>query len=116
MVPLDISEQGAGGDAFSGLWRRKSDAVDMDEMMAAMVLTSLSCSPVVQSPPVPEASFSGEEGHPYGLVGLQNAGQRLKPLAAPASPSAPHNLRPLEGERGHVRWRQQYHKWTLERE
>lgn len=33
----------------------------MDEMMAAMVLTSLSCSPVVQSPPGTEANFSGEE-------------------------------------------------------
>ncbi|XP_069584515.1 zinc finger protein 395 [Ranitomeya imitator] len=31
--------------------KRRSDAVDMDEMMAAMVLTSLSCSPIVQSPP-----------------------------------------------------------------
>lgn len=30
---------------------RRSDAVEMDEMMAAMVLTSLSCSPIVQSPP-----------------------------------------------------------------
>ncbi|XP_021572498.1 zinc finger protein 395 [Carlito syrichta] len=38
--------------------KRKSDAVEMDEMMAAMVLTSLSCSPVVQSPPGAEANFS----------------------------------------------------------
>ncbi|KAJ8288695.1 hypothetical protein COCON_G00013540 [Conger conger] len=30
---------------------RSPEAIDMDEMMAAMVLTSLSCSPVVQSPP-----------------------------------------------------------------
>uniref|UniRef100_A0A8D2IQL7 Zinc finger protein 395 n=1 Tax=Varanus komodoensis TaxID=61221 RepID=A0A8D2IQL7_VARKO len=37
--------------------KRKSDtAVDMDEMMAAMVLTSLSCSPVVQSPPGSDAT------------------------------------------------------------
>ncbi|NXA54029.1 ZN395 protein, partial [Nothocercus julius] len=37
--------------------RRKADAaVDMDEMVAAMVLTSLSCSPVVQSPPAGESS------------------------------------------------------------
>lgn len=39
----------------------------MDEMMAAMVLTSLSCSPVVQSPPGAEANFSGEEGSPRGF-------------------------------------------------
>ncbi|XP_045391509.1 zinc finger protein 395 isoform X2 [Lemur catta] len=38
--------------------KRKSDAVEMDEMMAAMVLTSLSCSPVVQSPPGAEVTFS----------------------------------------------------------
>ncbi|XP_048186527.1 zinc finger protein 395 [Perognathus longimembris pacificus] len=38
--------------------KRKSDAVEMDEMMAAMVLTSLSCSPVVQSPPRAETNFS----------------------------------------------------------
>lgn len=38
--------------------KRKSDAVEMDEMMAAMVLTSLSCSPVVQSPPGADATFS----------------------------------------------------------
>ncbi|XP_068792862.1 zinc finger protein 395 isoform X1 [Struthio camelus] len=39
--------------------RRKADAaVEMDEMVAAMVLTSLSCSPVVQSPP------AGESGVP----------------------------------------------------
>lgn len=48
------------------LQSRKSDAVEMDEMMAAMVLTSLSCSPVVQSPPGAEANFSGEEGVPGG--------------------------------------------------
>uniref|UniRef100_A0A6I8N098 C2H2-type domain-containing protein n=1 Tax=Ornithorhynchus anatinus TaxID=9258 RepID=A0A6I8N098_ORNAN len=34
--------------------RRRSDAVEMDEMMAAMVLTSLSCSPGMQSPPSSE--------------------------------------------------------------
>ncbi|NXX46531.1 ZN395 protein, partial [Tricholaema leucomelas] len=39
--------------------KRKADAaVEMDEMVAAMVLTSLSCSPVVQSPP------AGESGVP----------------------------------------------------
>ncbi|NXA15245.1 ZN395 protein, partial [Sapayoa aenigma] len=37
---------------------RKSDAaVEMDEMVAAMVLTSLSCSPVVQSPPAGESGI-----------------------------------------------------------
>lgn len=43
--------------------KRKSDtAVDMDEMMAAMVLTSLSCSPVVQSPPNSDASVPASQG------------------------------------------------------
>uniref|UniRef100_A0A8D0GDQ0 Zinc finger protein 395 n=1 Tax=Sphenodon punctatus TaxID=8508 RepID=A0A8D0GDQ0_SPHPU len=38
--------------------KRKPDAaVEMDEMMAAMVLTSLSCSPVVQSPPSSESNI-----------------------------------------------------------
>lgn len=42
---------------------RKADAaVEMDEMVAAMVLTSLSCSPVVQSPP------AGESGIPCECV------------------------------------------------
>lgn len=57
-------EQGAQVPAYRPVSRnidvpkRKSDAVEMDEMMAAMVLTSLSCSPVVQSPPGAEANFS----------------------------------------------------------
>ncbi|NWH68285.1 ZN395 protein, partial [Geococcyx californianus] len=38
--------------------KRKADAtVEMDEMVAAMVLTSLSCSPVVQSPPAGDSSI-----------------------------------------------------------
>ncbi|XP_054035732.1 zinc finger protein 395 [Dryobates pubescens] len=38
--------------------KRKADAaVEMDEMVAAMVLTSLSCSPVVQSPPAGESGI-----------------------------------------------------------
>ncbi|NXF13837.1 ZN395 protein, partial [Smithornis capensis] len=42
---------------------RKGDAaVDMDEMVAALVLTSLSCSPVVQSPP------AGDSGLPQFQV------------------------------------------------
>ncbi|XP_016069329.1 PREDICTED: zinc finger protein 395 [Miniopterus natalensis] len=70
-VPLP--EQGTQAQAYRPVSRnidvpkRKSDAVEMDEMMAAMVLTSLSCSPVVQSPPGAEASFSGEEGVPCGF-------------------------------------------------
>ncbi|XP_065443523.1 zinc finger protein 395 isoform X5 [Chrysemys picta bellii] len=42
--------------------KRKLDAaVEMDEMMAAMVLTSLSCSPVVQSPPSRESSMPASQ-------------------------------------------------------
>ncbi|XP_010143824.1 PREDICTED: zinc finger protein 395 [Buceros rhinoceros silvestris] len=38
--------------------KRKADAaVEMDELVAAMVLTSLSCSPVVQSPPAGESGI-----------------------------------------------------------
>lgn len=55
--------------------KRKSDAVEMDEMMAAMVLTSLSCSPVVQSPPGAEANFAGEHAGPDGFW------ERRRPLA-----------------------------------
>uniref|UniRef100_A0AC11DXW6 Zinc finger protein 395 n=2 Tax=Ovis aries TaxID=9940 RepID=A0AC11DXW6_SHEEP len=57
-------EQGTQAPAYRPVSRnidvpkRRSDAVEMDEMMAAMVLTSLSCSPVVQSPPGGEANFS----------------------------------------------------------
>ncbi|XP_036711200.1 zinc finger protein 395 isoform X1 [Balaenoptera musculus] len=57
-------EQGTQAPAYRPVSRnidvpkRKSDAVEMDEMMAAMVLTSLSCSPVVQSPPGVETNFS----------------------------------------------------------
>ncbi|XP_063090995.1 zinc finger protein 395 isoform X2 [Cavia porcellus] len=64
-VPQALSpERGAQAPAYRPVSRnidvpkRKSDAVEMDEMMAAMVLTSLSCSPVIQSPPGAEASFS----------------------------------------------------------
>lgn len=34
------------------LYRRSEDEVDMDKVTAAMVLTSLSTSPLVRSPPV----------------------------------------------------------------
>ncbi|XP_032398433.1 zinc finger protein 395b isoform X1 [Etheostoma spectabile] len=44
---------------------RSPESVEMDEIMAAMVLTSLSCSPVVQSPPhtdpVPAGSSSSAD-------------------------------------------------------
>nr|XP_006116781.1 zinc finger protein 395 isoform X1 [Pelodiscus sinensis]XP_006116782.1 zinc finger protein 395 isoform X2 [Pelodiscus sinensis] len=68
-LPMDHSppaamEQSPTGSAPRSVSRnidvpkRKSDAaVEMDEMMAAMVLTSLSCSPVVQSPPSRESSM-----------------------------------------------------------
>ncbi|XP_034554995.1 zinc finger protein 395b isoform X2 [Notolabrus celidotus] len=38
---------------------RSPDSVEMDEIMAAMVLTSLSCSPVVQSPPRTDPGTGG---------------------------------------------------------
>ncbi|XP_026527230.1 zinc finger protein 395 [Notechis scutatus] len=44
-----------------GYLRKPDAAVEMDEMMAAMVLTSLSCSPVVQSPPNNDASISASQ-------------------------------------------------------
>lgn len=78
-------------------------------MMAAMVLTSLSCSPVVQSPPGAEPIFSGEQagsrwflvwqrlttdalsfqllmpGHRV-LEALRTVGQRLRFLIGAESP------------------------------
>lgn len=36
---------------FVSLSFRSPESVEMDEIMAAMVLTSLSCSPMVHSPP-----------------------------------------------------------------
>ncbi|CAG12992.1 unnamed protein product, partial [Tetraodon nigroviridis] len=38
---------------------RSPESVEMDEIMAAMVLTSLSCSPVVQSPPQADPGAAG---------------------------------------------------------
>ncbi|AWP19683.1 putative zinc finger protein 395 [Scophthalmus maximus] len=38
---------------------RSPESVEMDEIMAAMVLTSLSCSPVVQSPPLTDPGPAG---------------------------------------------------------
>ncbi|KAB1255985.1 Zinc finger protein 395 [Camelus dromedarius] len=74
-----VPEQGTQAPAYRPVSRnidvpkRKSDAVEMDEMMAAMVLTSLSCSPVVQSPPAVEANFSGEDGGPGGVWARQRS-------------------------------------------
>ncbi|XP_059584332.1 zinc finger protein 395 [Alligator mississippiensis] len=63
-LPMDQSPTPTPGPSQRSVSRnidvpkRKSDAaVEMDEMMAAMVLTSLSCSPVVQSPPTSDSSI-----------------------------------------------------------
>lgn len=56
---------------------RKADAaVDMDEMVAAMVLTSLSCSPVVQSPPAGESGIPRECA--FGNIPFLEKTQHLK--------------------------------------
>lgn len=52
---------------------RSPESVEMDEIMAAMVLTSLSCSPVVQSPPQADpgpgqSSFTNTQLHHYHLM------------------------------------------------
>ncbi|MEQ2315005.1 hypothetical protein AMECASPLE_017695 [Ameca splendens] len=44
---------------------RSPESVEMDEIMAAMVLTSLSCSPVVQSPPQTHAGPDGRAASPH---------------------------------------------------
>ncbi|KAA0708471.1 Zinc finger protein 395 [Triplophysa tibetana] len=55
--PVDANTQQTNRQSFpqsSGVdlpTYRSPESVEMDEIMAAMVLTSLSCSPVVQSPP-----------------------------------------------------------------
>lgn len=46
-----------GGEAQYSF--RSPESVEMDEIMAAMVLTSLSCSPVVQSPPQTDPGPAG---------------------------------------------------------
>ncbi|XP_069014784.1 zinc finger protein 395b isoform X3 [Embiotoca jacksoni] len=46
---MHLSNVSATGEAPYSF--RSPESVEMDEIMAAMVLTSLSCSPVVQSPP-----------------------------------------------------------------
>ncbi|KAK7907348.1 hypothetical protein WMY93_015960 [Mugilogobius chulae] len=50
-LPLGPSVQLNNADTSCSF--RSPESVEMDEIMAAMVLTSLSCSPVVQSPPRP---------------------------------------------------------------
>ncbi|XP_054483583.1 zinc finger protein 395a isoform X2 [Anoplopoma fimbria] len=82
--------------------QRSPEEVDMDELMAAMVLSSLSCSPLLHSPAHPdptapqrdsgggELSDSGSSG--YWSVGLCNGSPAHSPSIAepdlsPASPS-----------------------------
>lgn len=62
--------------------------MEMDEMMAAMVLTSLSCSPVVQSPPGGEANFSGEERAEW-VLGAAEASSLSEFDASVLSPQFP---------------------------
>ncbi|XP_047244535.1 zinc finger protein 395b isoform X2 [Girardinichthys multiradiatus] len=52
---------------------RSPESVDMDEIMAAMVLTSLSCSPVVQSPPQTHAGPAGSSS----AVDMESGGGEL---------------------------------------
>ncbi|XP_054617279.1 zinc finger protein 395b isoform X2 [Dunckerocampus dactyliophorus] len=47
----------ASGEPLYSL--RSPESVEMDEIMAAMVLTSLSCNPMVQSPPQTETGTAG---------------------------------------------------------
>ncbi|MBN3325621.1 ZN395 protein, partial [Atractosteus spatula] len=51
---------------------KSPESVDMDEIMAAMVLTSLSCSPAVQSPPKKE-TVSGDCG--IAVAGVTECGE-----------------------------------------
>ncbi|XP_031644195.1 zinc finger protein 395 isoform X1 [Oncorhynchus kisutch] len=53
---------------------RSPESVDMDEMMAALVLTSLSCSPVVQSPPHRDTVIAGSTGMECGAGELSDSG------------------------------------------
>ncbi|KAG9336106.1 hypothetical protein JZ751_002453 [Albula glossodonta] len=53
---------------------RNPESVDMDEMMAAMVLTSLSCSPVVQSPPQRDPATAPPGGMECGGGELSDSG------------------------------------------
>ncbi|XP_040921033.1 zinc finger protein 395b isoform X1 [Toxotes jaculatrix] len=54
---MHLSNVSATGEAPYSF--RSPESVEMDEIMAAMVLTSLSCSPVVQSPPQTDPGPAG---------------------------------------------------------
>ncbi|KFW04685.1 Zinc finger protein 395, partial [Eurypyga helias] len=74
--------------------KRKADAaVEMDEMGAAMGLTSLSCSPVVQSPPAGESGIPSPRSwwSPWVLapVGAKQA-RMLLAACDISTPSPPH--------------------------
>ncbi|XP_074541588.1 zinc finger protein 395b isoform X2 [Halichoeres trimaculatus] len=56
---VHISNTAATGTGEAPYSFRSPDSVEMDEIMAAMVLTSLSCSPVVQSPPQADPGTGG---------------------------------------------------------
>ncbi|XP_068136164.1 zinc finger protein 395 [Hyperolius riggenbachi] len=77
--------------------KRRSDAVDMDEMMAAMVLTSLSCSPIVQSPPgcdlIPAPQVACDMWKESGDVsdsGSSTTSGHWSGECGPSTPSPPH--------------------------
>ncbi|XP_069089869.1 zinc finger protein 395 isoform X2 [Pleurodeles waltl] len=78
--------------------KRRSDAVEMDEMMAAMVLTSLSCSPLLQSPPSTEssvpapqtASDSWKESGDVSDSGSSTTSGHWSGSSSISTPSPPH--------------------------
>ncbi|XP_038164486.1 zinc finger protein 395b [Cyprinodon tularosa] len=65
------SNMPARGDAPYSF--RSPESVEMDEIMAAMVLTSLSCSPVVQSPPQTDPGPAGSSSS----VDMESGGGEL---------------------------------------
>ncbi|XP_053239787.1 zinc finger protein 395 [Podarcis raffonei] len=78
--------------------KRKSDAaaVEMDEMMAAMVLTSLSCSPVVQSPPngdagIPASQAVGDVWKESGDMSDGGSSSTSGHWSCMSTPSPPHS-------------------------
>ncbi|XP_024147207.1 zinc finger protein 395b isoform X3 [Oryzias melastigma] len=64
---------GVGGTAEVQNSFRSPESVEMDEIMAAMVLTSLSCSPVIQSPPQTDPGPAGSSSS----VDMESAGGEL---------------------------------------